>query len=448
MKKTLSIKECILVGSMLFGMFFGAGNLIFPVHMGQLAGSNSLPAAIGFIITGVSLPLLGVACLGASKKDSLFDVSSLVGEKYAYFFTVLLYLTIGPFFAIPRCATTSFGILASTLDSDNVMIPRLIFTFIFFLLAFVLARKPNGIINYIGKIINPIFLVFLFLLIIVSFAKPMLQGTQITPDASYQTSPFFRGFIEGYNTMDAIASLAFGITVITVIRNLGVQNESDVAVSTLKAGLFGCGLMALIYLLTTFMGTMSRGVYETSADGTIALSQISKYYFGDLGIYILLITVTLACFKTSVALIVSCTEMFSKMFPNVMTVGAWTRVFVVVSFVISNFGLAAIISYAIPFLMFIYPLAISLILLALFGKAFDFDKKVFVMTTIFTFAAAILDFIISFPKDSIIPVSFMESVANIQSKLPFADIGLAWLVPSIIGFIIGLIWRATSKSKA
>ena len=446
MKKSLSLKESIIVGSMLFGMFFGAGNLIFPVHMGQLAGANSLPAAIGFIVTGVGLPLLGVACLGTSKKDSLFDLASLVGEKYKYFFTILLYLTIGPFFAIPRCATTSFGILSSQFTDGNIVIPRLIFTFIFFALALVLALRPSGIMNYIGKIINPLFLVFLFVLIIVSFANPMLKGEVITPDTSYATLPFFRGFLEGYNTMDAIASLAFGITVITVIRSLGVTNETDVAMNTVKAGAIGCGFMALIYLLTTFMGTMSRGLFETSSNGTIALSQISGHYFGNLGLYILLATVTLACFKTSVALIVSCSEMFSKMFPSFWSMKQWTIAFTVFSFVVSNFGLDAIITYAIPFLMFIYPLAISLILLALFGKAFGFNKKVFAATTVLTFAAAILDFIVSFPKDSFLPVSFIESVASFQSKLPFASIGLAWLVPAIFGLVVGLIWAKTSKN--
>ena len=94
MKKSLSLKETILVGSMLFGMFFGAGNLIFPVHMGQLAGKNVWQAAFGFIVTAVGLPILGVTCLGVSKKNSLFEVSSLVGDKFKYFFTVLLYTIV------------------------------------------------------------------------------------------------------------------------------------------------------------------------------------------------------------------------------------------------------------------------------------------------------------------------------------------------------------------
>ena len=445
MKKNLTFKESIVIGSMLFGMFFGAGNLIFPVHMGQLSGTNFWPAVIGFIVTGVGLPLLGVASLAASKKDSLYDLSSLVGDRFKYFFTILLYLTIGPFFAIPRCATTSFtvGIVpllnnGSELNPTAEVLPRLIFTLIFFGLALLFALKPNGIMDYIGKFINPIFLIFLFILIIVAFINPMISINNIKPDDAYTNNAFFKGFLEGYNTMDAIASLAFGITVITVIRNLGVSNESDIAKSTIQAGVIGCSLMAIIYILTTYMGVMSRGQFETSDNGGIALSQISNYYFGKFGIYFLLIVVTMACFKTSIALIVSCAEIFKKLFPDSLSMKQWVYVFTIFSFVVSNFGLNAIITYAIPVLMFIYPIAICLIVLALFGKAFDYNKKIFSITIAFTTVAAIFDFINNFPKNSIIPNSFIDLVADIGNKiLPFYNIGLGWIMPAIIGFIIG-----------
>ena len=108
--KKLSFREIITVASMLFGMFFGAGNLIFPVSMGQLAGQNLWQAAAGFLITGVGIPLLGVAALGISREDGLLGLSSRVGRGYGLFFTCALYLTIGPFFAIPRCATVSYTV--------------------------------------------------------------------------------------------------------------------------------------------------------------------------------------------------------------------------------------------------------------------------------------------------------------------------------------------------
>ena len=133
------------------------------------------------------------------------------------------------------------------------------------------------------------------------------------------------------------------------------------------------------------------------------------------------------------------------MFPDFISEKMWAIIFTIFSFIVSNFGLNAIITYAIPFLMFIYPLAISLIILALFGKLFNYNRKVFATTTLFTFVAALLDFIVAFPKDSIIPVSFIESVANIQSKLPLASIGLAWATPAIIGLIIGIIISKVSS---
>ena len=439
MKKTLTFKESIVIGSMLFGMFFGAGNLIFPVHMGQLAGTNFWPAVIGFIITGVGLPLLGVTCLATSNKNSLFELSSLVGDKFKYFFTVLLYLTIGPFFAIPRCATTSFTIgITPLLNGGSEIIPRLIFTFLFFSLALFFVLKPNNIMDYIGKIINPIFLIFLIILIAIAFINPMLRFNNITPHESYMSNPLFKGILEGYNTMDAIASLAFGITIISVVKNLGITNEQYIASSIIKAGLIGCGLMAIIYILTTYMGVMSRGEFMTSDNGGIALSQISNYYFGSFGIIFLLIVVTLACFKTSIALIISCSEIFSELFPNTLSFKKWAYIFTGFSFVISNFGLNAIITYAVPVLMFIYPIAICLILLSLFGKVFNYDKKIFSTTILFTTLAAIFDFIVSFPRDSIIPNNFIDIVSNVGNKiLPFFSIGFGWFIPALIGLIIG-----------
>ena len=107
MKKRLSFSETMAVGSMLFGLFFGAGNLIFPALMGQKAGANVWPAIVGFLITGVGIPLLGVASMGMSRSDGLMQMSSRVGRKYGMFFTCALYLTIGPFFAIPRCGRST-----------------------------------------------------------------------------------------------------------------------------------------------------------------------------------------------------------------------------------------------------------------------------------------------------------------------------------------------------
>ena len=158
MKQKLSGRDYTYVASMLFGMFFGAGNLIFPVHMGQMAGANVWPAVIGFCVTGVGLPLLGVAALGISRSGGLFELGSRVGKPYSMFFTCLLYLTIGPFFAIPRCATTSFtvGLEQVLPQGGNTRLCLLAFSAAFFAAALFFSLRPGKILVWVGKVLNPL----------------------------------------------------------------------------------------------------------------------------------------------------------------------------------------------------------------------------------------------------------------------------------------------------
>ena len=318
MKRNLTLKENIVVASMLFGLFFGAGNLIFPVSMGQQAGSQMWPAFLGFFITGVGLPLLGIAALGLSRSTGLFDLSCKVNRPYAYFFTCLLYLTIGPFFAIPRCAATSFTVgLEQVLPAGgNARVYLLIFSLVFFAIALYFSLFPGKILTSIGKILNPLFLLFLAILIVVAMLRPSAHIADVVPDAAYAAQPFFSGFLGGYNTMDALASLAFGIIVVQVIRDLGVQEPGDIAANTVRAGIFSCLFMGVIYLFVTIVGTQSRGLFATAENGGAALAQIAQHYLGAPGLVILAATVTLACLKTAVGLITSCAETFSALFPH------------------------------------------------------------------------------------------------------------------------------------
>ena len=308
MKKKLTVKEYIYVASMLFGLFFGAGNLIFPTAVGQLAGRNMWSAILGLLITGVGLPLLGVAALGLSRSDGLFALSSKVNRPYAYFFTCALYLTIGPFFAIPRCATVSFtvGLEQILPQNGNMKLYLLLFTLAFFIAALLFSLRPGKILTWVGKILNPFFLLFLGILVVVTLVSPAaVPISSVEPMGGYIQQPFLTGFLEGYNTMDALASLAFGIIVVQVIRELGVTDADAVASSTVKAGVFSSLLMALIYLAVTVVGAQSRGLFATSENGGIALAQIARHYLGSAGLVILAATVALIWFGmvTNVVLI-------------------------------------------------------------------------------------------------------------------------------------------------
>ena len=173
MDRQLTFKQRILAAATLFGMFFGPASLIFPVHLGQLAGSNVIPAAIGFLITAVSLPILGVAAIAVTHSDGLQGLANNIGKGYSYFFTCLLYLAIGPFFAIPRCATISFTTgIVPMLDGKNDALVLLIFSVLLFAIVLFCSLHPAGIKVWIGKVITPLFLLFFAILVITALLKP------------------------------------------------------------------------------------------------------------------------------------------------------------------------------------------------------------------------------------------------------------------------------------
>ena len=441
MEKRLHYKQRLLVAGTLFGMFFGAGNLIFPVHLGQLAGWNVIPAMVGFIITAVGIPILGVAAIGNTHSDGLQALSSKVGKGYGYVFTCLLYLTIGPFFAIPRCATTSFTTgVQPMLGSIPEGAALLVFSLIFFALVLFFSLRPAGITVWIGKIINPLFLVFLAVLVISALCAPGAPISVVEPDGAYHDGALFSGFIEGYGTMDAIAGLAFGIVVIDIIRSMGVTNDAHVAKDVLRSGVLTGILMAVIYVATILMGAQSRGLFDISANGGIALAQISGHYLGSAGSIILALTITLACLKTSIGLVTSCADAFSRMFPRLFSYKVWAVIFSVFSFGVSNFGLSKLIEYSLPVLMFLYPLAITLILLALCGKLFDHHRAVYVSVTAFTAVAALFDLFKTLP--AALQVGPVEGAVAFAGRfLPFFSLNLGWVVPALLGLALGLVLR-------
>ena len=448
--KKLTFKQKLLVAGTLFGMFFGAGNLIFPVHLGQMAGSNVWPAIVGFIITAVGIPIFGVAAIGITHSDGLQALSSKVGKGYGIFFTCLLYLTIGPLFAIPRCATVSFttGVTPMLGDGSKEWLALLIFSAIFFAFVLFFSLRPGKITLWIGKIINPIFLLFLAVLVIAALTHPSTSVSEVEPAEAYKTGAFFSSFIEGYGTMDAIAGLAFGIVVIDVIRRMGVSDDNAVAYDVLGSGVLTGILMAVIYVVTILMGTQSRGLFETSDNGGIALTQIAGHYFGGVGQIILAITITFACLKTSIGLVTSCSETFVKMTHGKISYPVWAVLFTLFSFAVSNVGLSAIIEYSIPVLMLIYPPAIALIALAFIGKHFQHDRAVYIAVMIGTWAAAIFDFMKTLPAAVQASLHLEPLIAFADRYLPLFEKNLGWLLPALIGFAIGLAIHLSKKKKA
>ncbi|MBS4913729.1 MAG: branched-chain amino acid transport system II carrier protein [Veillonella sp.] len=446
MNGKLSFSSSIVIGSMLFGMFFGAGNLIFPVHMGQEAGASVWVATVGFLLTAIGLPFLGVVAIGISRSSGLFDLASRVHPTYAKLFTILLYLTIGPAFALPRTATVSYQIgLAPYIGADAQTASLAAFTFVFFAVGLFLAMNPGKLMVYIGKILNPLFLIFLAILLVTALISPMGSISTAPVSGDYQTMAFFKGFTEGYNTMDALAALAFGIVVVKAMQNVGVTEPKDLAVGMVKSGIVVVILMVVIYGFLAYVGASSLGVLTLSANGGIALAETANYYFGSVGAILLAIIVTLACLKTAVGLLCACGETFVELFPNSISYKKYVYAFGIISFLIGNVGLTQIITLAIPILMLLYPLTITIILLTFLAPLFKERQAVYFITTMFALVAAIGDALNTLPE-ALGKTEAVQQLLGLYKALPFFDLGMGWIVPSAIGFVLGLIYIAVKKS--
>ena len=443
--KKLTIKEYLLLGSMLFGMFFGAGNLIFPVYMGQLSGANSIPAIIGFCMTGVGLPLLEIAAIGISKSKGLFYASKKVATWFSYFFTVILYLSIGPLFAIPRTATVSFTTgITPFISADQTQLGLFIYTLIFFALVLLFSLRPSKIMTWIGKYINSIFLVLLFCLLVMAVIKPIGSFTDVQPVDSYVSQPFFTGLLEGYNTMDALASLAFAIVLINAIKEFKIKDAKEIAKITLKSGMVAVALMAVIYFGLTILGAQSVLLQGASENGGVALAILAKHYYGAIGNVLLAGIMIFACLKTAIGLVTSCAETFDEVFPKTVSYRNYAIGFTLVSFLLSNFGLDRILKYSLPALLFLYPITIVFVLLLLVGSFVGENKIIYQSTIIATMIAAFMD-TFSKPSYTFVHSAFTDTLVNLYHKLPMYEIGFSWVIFSVIGFIIGFILSKTIK---
>ncbi|MEE5988802.1 branched-chain amino acid transport system II carrier protein [Ligilactobacillus equi] len=449
MDKKLTWRDYLVVSSLLFGLFFGVGNLIFPVHLGQLAGHNWLPAVLGFLVTGVLLPLGSVLAIAMTRAEGVFDIGKPLGKSFALVFMVLIHATIGPFFGTPRTATVSFSTgLAPFVPEKFQTVTLFGFSALFFLVAFLLSYKESHILKNIGKLLNPLFLLLLTLVFFVAFLNPLGAAAGAKATAAYAgNTSFVSGFLEGYNTMDALAGLAFGVTVVSAIRAMGVKRDGAVALVTAKAGVLSMSAVALVYFLLTLLGVQSLGAFKVSENGGVALSQVVTEYGGTFGQAFLAALITVTSLTTAVGLVAAFAQDFHKHFPKV-SYHAWLALSCLMSFGAANFGLDTIITWSLPVLMFLYPLAMVLIVLSVTSKLFKRDSVVYFFTVLFTVVPAFFDMVASLPA-VISQSAFGKAVVGFQNTyLPLASYSLSWLVPALVGLALGLILHFTKSLRA
>jgi len=436
MQNKLPFSRYFIIGVMLFALFFGAGNLIFPAALGQNAGSNVWMAIAGFLITGIGLPFLGILAMGFSGSKNLEELAGRVHPLFGILFTSLLYLTIGPFFAAPRTGAVAYDIGIAPFVSEGFgQIGLFVFTAVFFIVTLWFSLNPAKLVDRVGKILSPAIIILIFILLLMVIVKPL--GSIEAPQATYTHGAFLKGFMEGYNTMDALASLVFGIIVINSIRSMGVTSTRGILLASAKSGLIATIFLGIIYVGVAYLGATSVRAFGIFDTGGPVLGKASSYYFGTVGTIMLSVIILLACLTTSIGLMTACGEYFHTLIPKI-SYKMWVLIFSLVSFVIANFGLANIINFSIPVLMFLYPLAIALMLLTFLSKLFNHSRLVYVAAISVTFMISIIDGFKTFCD--LVGMKYFGWLAHIVSfyerVLPLYNNGLGWLLPVLISILI------------
>lgn len=435
--KKLSISQIISISMMLFAIFFGAGNMIFPPAMGQLAGDNFLPALLGFILTDAGIAILGVTAV-VLVGNSMSDLGNLVSKKFALFLSVGVYLLIGPLFALPRTGSVSYEIaVVPYLGEHASMLTSLLFTAAFFALTYYLSSNPSRIVDVVGKYLTPILLLSIAAIFIAALffnheSSNLAFGTIGSAQNDYVSIPFFKGMIEGYNALDGPAGIAFSILVINAITGYGIKERKSIARYTILCGLGAAAFLALVYFALTYVGAITATPFT---NGGNLLHAVTNHLFGGIGGIILGVAVLFACLTTSIGLTTSFSDYFKELFPAV----SYKKIAFAVcffSFMISNVGLDQLISISLPILIMIYPLTIMLEVLSFFKSIIKGRRMIYILGMLFAF-------VVSFVNGLESAGIQLGAVNTLFHYLPFYELSIGWILPGIAGALLGTlpIWK-------
>lgn len=416
--KQKQLRDSVIIGFALFAMFFGAGNLIFPPFLGNSVGDQFLPALLGFLITGIGLPLLGI--IACARIDGPFEkMAGRVGKTFAMVATIILILAIGPIIAIPRTASTTFEIGVSTLFPAAT---QGMTTLIYFAITLFFVLRPTAIVDTIGKVLTPILLFVLVIIISKGMISPI--GEIATLDVS---NVFTSSFKEGYQTMDAIAAVIFASIVISSVHTKGYRDSKSSSKVIMTAGCIAIGGLALIYGGLLYLGAQTSMLTDVSFSRTQLLLYIVREVFGPLGVILLSICATVACFTTAIALLSSSAEFFTKLFKAKIPYPVIALVLTVISALMATNDVDQIVALAGPALDIIYPVVIVLIILTLLGNFIKHDDVV-AWTVYVTLGISL-----------IINLSLLfkwESLITILNYLPLQGAGFGWVVPAILTCLV------------
>lgn len=420
--KQLSKRDQLFVGLALFSMFFGAGNLIFPPFIGAQAGTKAVLAMAGFAASAIGFPILGVVAV--AKSGGLDVLAGRVHPRFAPLFTLLIYLSIGPCLAIPRTASTSFEMIVQPFVEQTEFFMVVFYSLLFFGAALLVAMRPEKVTDFLGRVTGPGLLLLIFAIVTASLIRLPELFKFAEPAGSYGSHQLVFGFLDGYQTMDTIAALNFGIVITINIQAKGVTDKRSVMASTVRAGWIAGGVLLLVYLSLAYVGALAGRLLPGAENGAVILSQLVSMLFGPAGSVLVGVVFLIACFNTCVGLICCCSEYFSVHF-RVFGYRSWAVIFAASSFLISIAGLNTILRLSVPVLGAIYPAAIVLIVLGLLQR---FTEKV---PSVYPAAVAVTGLISVVSSLDAAKLAIPVLTPAVR-RLPLYSLSLGWLLPAVL----------------
>ena len=423
MNRKKHVTDSIVVGFALFAMFFGAGNVVFPPYIGMHAGEQWANGFLFYFIADIGLALVAMfAILHAGGAD---NITGRIGHVASKVLMCAVILCIGPMVAIPRTAATTLEMSVTPFFSG--MSP-VVFSIIFFAVILLLSIKQSAVIDIVGKILTPALLIGLLILIVKGFVSPIGDIVDTGVSASEVT---VNGIKSGYQTMDVLAAMAFGIIILSSADEKGYTDSKSAAKMIGIAAALSGVLLMIVYFGLTYLGATASTVFPTDISRANLVIGIVELLLGKAGLIIFAIVIALACITTAVALVSSAASFFAKLANDKISYGVFVVVICVSSAVISNLGLDMIIAIATPVLDIVYPPMLVLILLSWFGD--KLHKSVYVSSVAGSLIASVLATAELYGMN--IPVI---------DSLPLASLGLGWLTPAAV---FGLVAYLVSKVK-
>ncbi|EPL1174545.1 branched-chain amino acid transport system II carrier protein [Morganella morganii] len=423
-----STKDMLVLGMMVFALFLGAGNIIFPPMAGYHSGTDWFSASLGFIVTGVVLPFLTLITVAVKGRGERLSVD--LPRWVSMTFWVALYLILGSTFAMPRVTNTAYELGFLPLGFvEKSTASHLIFAFVFNFVSMFFMLKQGTMISAIGKFMTP---ALLFLLVAVGIAVVRTPLSPINePINQYVDFAFFSGIVDGYQTMDVLSAMAFGGIVARALASRGITSPQDVVVITIKAGLIAVGLLAALYICLFYLGATSDAVSQTATNGGQIFSRYVDALYGALGTWLMCGIVLLASMTTFVGVTSTCADFFATFNPR-LDYRFWVVVSTLLTTIVSTFGLDTLLRVTIPVLLLIYPTTVALVFLQFARRKMRNPR--------FTYGFTVAVLVVMSAFDTLKNIGLLsENVLAVLHRMPLFKEGIGWLLPGVIAFIISFV---------